>query len=57
MGEKIPCAYSKIFPCDDCKQAESGCAREVEPTEEDAERHRPRWDQDKDRASGGDGLG
>ena len=42
MGEKIPCAYSKIFPCDDCKQAESGCAREVELTEEDAERYLPR---------------
>ncbi|MBT4428980.1 MAG: hypothetical protein HOC91_00540 [Nitrospinaceae bacterium] len=42
MGEKVPCEYSKIFPCEDCKKSESGCAREVELTEDDAERYLPR---------------
>ena len=45
MSEKIPCAYSKIFPCEDCKQAKSGCAREVILSDEDAERYLPRDDQ------------
>ena len=42
MGEKVPCEYSKIFPCEECKKAANGCAREVELTEEDAERYLPR---------------
>ncbi len=42
MGEKIPCEYSKIFPCEDCKAAGGSGSREVELTEDDAERYLPR---------------
>ena len=42
MGEKIPCEYSKIAPCDECKKSPSGCAWEVELTDEDSERYLPR---------------
>lgn len=42
MGEKIPCEYSKIMPCNECKKSPSGCAWEVELTDEDAERYLPR---------------
>lgn len=42
MGEKIPCEYSKIMPCDECKKSPTGCAREIELTDEDAERYLPR---------------
>ena len=42
MGEKIPCEYSKIMPCEECKKSPSGYAREVELTDEDAERYLPR---------------
>jgi hypothetical protein len=41
MGEKIPCEYGKIFPCEECKAA-GGVSREVELTEDDAERYLPR---------------
>lgn len=42
MSNRVPCAYSEFFPCDDCKASSGGCARFAELTPEDAERYIPR---------------
>ena len=46
MGEKVPCEFSAIIPCDECRKAGGEAVREAELTAEDAERYLPREGQD-----------